>query len=424
MKVTAIFGGALAATLGFATMSHAVEDVRIMWYSDGNEGQVLADLLKKFEEENPDIKITLDNVSFQVVTEQLPIALQAGKGPDIARTTNLKALADHWLDLSPYIEDKYYWVRNYGGEADWLRPDGSDAITGFMTQITLTGGFANKTLFEQAGVALPEKGATWDEWVDAAQQVAESQQLAAAFSLDRSGHRLSGPNINYGGNYIAADGMPAPIDEGVKTFLGKLVDWTDDGENLKDVWVSAAGASYRSAAEDFINAQIPFYFSGSWQVSNLSSKIGDNFDWVAVGNPCGSVSCSGMPGGAGLVAVKTTKHPEAVAKVMDYLASEPVMRAFTEQTLFIPSNAGLREANDLAYQSNDPQVQAALTVFNDDVANLTEPAKALPAWKWASAYYTALVTRIGQAMAGEMSLDDAFKRMDSDIAEQVAQAKK
>ena len=54
--------------------------------------------------------------------------------------------------------------------------------------------------------------------------------------------------------------------------------------------------------------------------------------------------------------------------------------------------------------------------------NLSPEANALPAWKWASAYYTALVTRTGQAMAGEMSLDDAFARMDSDIAEQVAQA--
>lgn len=183
-----------------------------------------------------------------------------------------------------------------------------------MTQITLTGAFANKTLFEQAGVALPGAGATWDQWVEAASLVAQSQQLPAAFSLDRSGHRLTGPNINYGANYIASDGSPAPVDAGVKTFIGKLVGWTEGGQNLKDVWVSAAGASYRTASEDFINAQIPLYFSGSWQVSNLSGKIGDNFDWVAVGNPCGSKSCSGMPGGAGLVAVKYTRHPEAVAR--------------------------------------------------------------------------------------------------------------
>ena len=44
---------------------------------------------------------------------------------------------------------------------------------------------------------------------------------------------------------------------------------------LPEVWVSAAGTTYRAAADDFINAQIPFYYSGSWQVANLSTKIGD-----------------------------------------------------------------------------------------------------------------------------------------------------
>jgi alpha-1,4-digalacturonate transport system substrate-binding protein len=87
-----------------------------------------------------------------------------------------------------------------------MRPDGSDAITGFMTQLTLTGGFANKTLFEQAGVAIPGEKATWDEWVEAADKVAKSQSLPAAFAIDRSGHRISGPNVSYGANYIAADG--------------------------------------------------------------------------------------------------------------------------------------------------------------------------------------------------------------------------
>ena len=99
-----------------------------------------------------------------------------------------------------------------------MRPDGSDAITGFMTQVTLTGGFANKTLFEQAGVALPDAKATWDDWVNAAAQVAKSQQLPAAFAIDRSGHRISGPDVSYGANYIAADGMPAPVDDGTKAL--------------------------------------------------------------------------------------------------------------------------------------------------------------------------------------------------------------
>ena len=64
-----------------ASAALAADEVRIMWYSDGNENQVMAELLKQFEQQNPDIKVVLDNVSYQVGTEQLPIALEAGKGP-------------------------------------------------------------------------------------------------------------------------------------------------------------------------------------------------------------------------------------------------------------------------------------------------------------------------------------------------------
>ena len=46
------------------------------------------------------------------------------------------------------------------------------------------------------------------------------------------------------------------------------------------------------------------------------------------------MNCTGMPGGAGLVAIKYTKNPKDVAKVMDYLASEPVMKD-AERTLFL-----------------------------------------------------------------------------------------
>ena len=150
-------------------------DVRLMWYSDGVEGAVIEDLLARFMAENPGINVVLDNVAYQVIQEQLPIQLQAGQGPDIARVTNLKEQAPHWLDLTPYLQDPDAWRTNFADTLDWMRPDGSQAIPGFMTQLTLTGGFANATLFEQAGVALPGDSATWDDWVEASAQVAEKQ---------------------------------------------------------------------------------------------------------------------------------------------------------------------------------------------------------------------------------------------------------
>lgn len=421
MKKAGTILTALAASL--MANSAMAGEVRVMWYSDGVEGEVIQDLLNRFMKDNPDIKVTLDNVAYKVIQEQLPIQLEAGQGPDIARVTNIKELAGHWLDIRPLVADAKYWDDNFGAQADWMRPDGSNAITGFMTQLTLTGGFANKTLFDQAGVALPGEKATWDDWINASAAVLKSQKTAGAFGIDRSGHRISGPNASYGANYIGADGKPAPVDAGVKEFATKLVNWTKDGLMLKETWVSAAGSTYRAAADDFINAQIPFYYSGSWQVANLSTKIGDGFDWIATGSPCGTAGCSGLKGGAALVAVKYTKNAADVAKVMDYLSREDVVKEFSERTLFLPAHKGVVEKGGLAWVTKDKNVGPALDAFVKSSSQTVPASDALPAWKWASAYYGALVTRISQVMAGEMPIEDAWARIDQDIADKVAQAK-
>ena len=417
MKKTGKMLAALAVGLLTSTAAMA-GDVRIMWYSDGVEGEVLKDLLDRFMKENPGINVILDNVSYSVVKEQLPVQLEAGNGPDIARVTNLKAQSQHWLDLRPLVADAAYWDENFGGQADWMRPDGSNQISGFMTQITIAGGFANKTLFDQAGVAIPGKDATWDDWAKAAKQVAENQQVPFPMALDRSGHRLSGPNLAYGGNYIGSDGKPAPLDDGSKNFLKTFVGWVADGTMSKDVWVSAAGSTYRAAADDFINGQLVYYYSGSWQVPNFSTKIGTNFDWVATGSPCGPSNCTGMTGGAGLVAVKYTKNPKEVAKVMDYLASEPIVKEFSERTLFLPAHKGVL-AKELDFRTDDPQAKAALNGFVEASKSLSDEARKLPGWLWSDAVYGALVTRVSQAAAGEMTVDEAFTRIDSDIATKV-----
>ena len=417
MKTTSMIAGLALALL---TSTAAVAgDVRVMWYSDGVEGEVVKDLVDRFMKENPGINVILDNVAYSVIKEQLPVQLEAGNGPDIARVTAIKDLARHWLDLRPLVKDAAYWDENFGDKADWMRPDGSDQISGFMTQLTLTGGFANKTLFDQAGVEVPGPQATWEEWAEAATKVADSQQVPFPMAIDRSGHRITAPMLSYGANYIGADGKPAPLDQGGKDFLSKFVGWTEDGTFAKDVWVSAAGNTYRAAADDFINGQLAFYYSGSWQVANLATKIGDAFDWVATGSPCGPAACTGMPGGAALVAVKYTKNPQEVATFMDWMAREEIVKEFSERTLFLPAHKAVVEKGGLDFQTDNEQAKAALGTFVEASKATSETALKLPAWRWADTVYAAIVTRIGQTLAGELPLEDAFARIDADVAQKV-----
>lgn len=413
---------AAAAAVAFATASQAATELRMMWYSDGNEGEVMADLLKRFEKDNPDIKVAFDNVAYKVIQEGLPVQLEAGNGPDIARVTNIKAQAQYWLDLRPLLKDAKYWDDNFGAFLDWMRPDGSKAIPGFMTQLTVTGPFINKTLFDQAKVALPGANATWDDWVEAAKKVAASQKVPIALGWDRSGHRLAGPAISYGAKYIGADGNPAVIDDGFKAMASRIAKWHAEGTMPKEIWGGVAGQTYKALNEEFSNGNVVMYESGSWQIGQFAKVIGDKFDWWAIPAPCGPASCTGLPGGAAVVAIKTTKSPKEVAKLMEWLASEPIMKEFAERTLFIPGNKVVAEKG-LSFKTDNASAKRALDVFVAGSTKFAPLASKMPAYKWSDAIYAVTITRMGEVVAGQITLDQAYERIPQDIKDRMAAAK-
>lgn len=412
--------GALALGL-LAGTAAAQTTVRITWYSDGNEGEVLRDLLDRFEEANPDIDVIVDNVAYQSIVEGLPVQLAAGEGPDMARVTDLGGLAQYYLDLRPYLDDPAYWDENFGPFLQWLRAPGDEtSINGFMTQLSVTGPYVNRTLFEQAGVDLPGEGATWDDWAAAANAVAEAVDVPIPIAMDRSGHRFSGPAISMGAQYFDGEGNPAVIDDGFRAMAERIVQWHQDGTMALELWGSVSGNTYVGANEDFANGQVVLYMTGSWQISQFSDTIGDAFDWWAIPNPCGPGGCTGMPGGAALVALNDTEHPEEVGRVMDYLASEEVMAEFYGRTLFVPGHLGLSEAG-IDFDTDNPLALHALETFSSGVVGFSPVSFQLQGYPFNRVMFNAIISRLGQAIVGEMTLDEAYQRIEQDIEQQIAE---
>ena len=411
--------GALA--LGLMTSAASAQtELRMTWYNDGIEGEVMQDLLDRFEAEHPDITVSLDVVPYSAILESLPVQLAAGDGPDVARITDLGGLSEHYLDLTPYISDPAYWEENFGPFLNWLRPAGDDAISGFMTQMTVTGPYVNRTLFEQAGVDLPGDGATWDDWAAASSQVAEALEIPIPMAWDRSGHRVAGPAISMGAHMFDADGNPALVDDGLKEMTQRLYDWHQDGTMAQELWGSVSGSTYLGANEDFANAQVVLYMSGSWQIPQFAETIGDAFDWWAVPAPCGPAGCTGMPGGAALVAMADTEHPEEVGILMDYLSSEDVLSEFYGRTLFIPGHLGLAQGG-IDFDTDDPRASHALEVFAGAVPTISPIAFELQGYPNNRVMFNALISRLGEAIVGELTLDEAYDRMTQDVEQQLAE---
>ena len=402
----------------------AETELRMTWYNDGIEGEVMRGILDKFEADNPDIKVTLDVVPYKAILESLPVQLAAGEGPDLARVTDLGGLSKYYMDLTPYISDPAYWEENFGPFLKWLRqPGDTSSISGFMTQLTVTGPYVNKTLFEQAEVDMPGEGATWDDWAKASKEVADKLDIPIPMAWDRSGHRVAGPAISMGAKMFDESGEPALVDDGLKMMATKLYDWHQDGTMAKELWGSVSGSQYVGANEDFANAQVVMYMSGSWQIPQFADKIGDAFDWWAVPAPCGPAACTGMPGGASLVALKTSKHPEEVGKLMDYLSSEDVLAEFYGKTLFIPGHLGLA-AKGIDFATDDPRAKHALSTFAAAVPTISPIAFELQGYVNNRVMFNALISRLGEAIVGELTLDQAFDRMTQDVEQQLAEKKR
>jgi alpha-1,4-digalacturonate transport system substrate-binding protein len=130
-----------------------------------------------------------------------------------------------------------------------------------------------------------------------------------------------------------------------------------------------------------------------------------------------------MPGGAALVGIKSTKHPEEVARVLDYLASEDVAAEFYARSLFVPGHLGLARKG-LDYKDASPAANAALKVFSNSVSQLVPAANQLQGYPANRVILNAVISRLGQAVAGEIALDEAYKRISSDIEQQLAERNK
>jgi alpha-1,4-digalacturonate transport system substrate-binding protein len=413
LSVVTLAGLGLIAASNLAPISASAQELVVYCIDANIKCSILEEPTRAFEAANPGITVKLELITNQAVAEALPVQLEAGEGPDASISSDLAGLRRYYLDLSPYVDAKFFEAQ-YGQVLSWMRdPDQPGAINGLPESLTVGGAYVNLTLFEQAGVEVPGEGATWDDWAAATKKVAEATGTAAAMEMDRTGHRFAALAISEGAELVD-DAGNVVVDDGLKRAIQKFVDWHKDGTMPADPWAAVGGTQFKAPFEDFLNAKTVFYFGGSWGLARMGADFNDAFEWKVVPTPCGVSSCTAMPGGGAFSAFKGSKHPAEIAKYLAYLAQPDVMKPMLAKAVQIPAATSLIESG-ITYEGITPATQEGLATFTAQIPKMAPAAFRFQGWRFQRAMMNAMATRISQAINDELTVDDALARIKEDV---------
>ena len=401
--------------LGIVSALSAQEaiELRFLCFNERNECAVYADLLARFSQENPDITVAVDLANEAEIEAQLNERIESGAAYDIARIADFDALAGHYLDLRPFLRDAEAFAAGFQAPfLEAMRAGAGDGLHGFPDTAAMVAPFVNVTLFEEAGVALPEAGSDWLRWLSALEEVKVKTGVEYSLSVDNRDHRLAGPAMSLGARYFDDDGALTLADDlGLRAFLQILQQLLELDRTPADTLLGTG-----KSQEYFVRGETVMYICGSWKVEEVAAQVGGEFDWAIVPNPAGPAGGTGVAQATALVALAATDQPEAVARVLEYLAQPEIYAEFSARTLTIPAQLEVA-ASPIDYDSESETIDAALNAFAREVPSLQDQAIALDQHPLAAVYYQASNTNLRAYFAGELTLDKALGNLKARLVE-------
>ncbi|WP_127534195.1 ABC transporter substrate-binding protein [Paenibacillus kobensis] len=303
----------------------------------------------QFEKDHPGVKVKVISTAADQYATKLKAAITGKSVPDVFYYDpgDLMAYANGGvlLNLTQYVENNKdidinkIWQKG----VDLYRYDGATVGQGDIYGLPKDlGPFSmgyNKTMFEKAGIALPDKDKpyTWDEFMNVAQQLTKDNNGDG--KLDQWG---TGLNVTWnlqslvwsnGADWIDPTHTKVTVDD---PKFAEALQYFADMQNKYHVTPSIAEAQTLDTYQRWMQGQIGFFPVGPWDMSTYEKLP---FDYDLIPYPAGSTGQSATwLGSLGIGVSSKTKYPEAAAALTMYLTgSEEGMKLLSDAKVQIPN---------------------------------------------------------------------------------------
>lgn len=380
-KLTAVLVLAAATSLTLASCSGGTTGgsggtdgsnvtITFSWWGDENRAAITNEAIALFEEKNPTIKVTPDYQGFDGYFEKISTRFAGGNPPDVVQLYNevIQQFADQLADISTLPIDLSAWDEKLTHAAS-----PGETIVALPLALTTQAFAYNNAAFTKYGVELPKEGYTWDDYADTAIELSEASGGAMPGAVDMSGSYQTfevwaGAE---GEVFLDADG-PGFSEDTLAEYWEYWKDLRDAGGTtapgtMADYAGAAEAVTAEAAASSYVfinqyptfSQEVPGKDVALLRTPTLDGAVGD---YLRISQDIAIASKS--------------KHPEAAAKLVDFLLNDPEATAILGTDRGLPPNPNNTQAvtGDL-----DEQQQQVVDLFEEVRLDGSTPPPPAPA---------------------------------------------
>jgi multiple sugar transport system substrate-binding protein len=370
-------------------------DTVLHFWGLGREGEVVAELIRDFERENPGIRVEVQQIPWTAAHEKLLTAFVGRSTPDLSQLGNtwipefvaLRALAP----LTPWIE-----------KSATVRPD--HYFPGIWSTNVVNGTAYGKDILARAGY--PAMPATWTEWrraMEATKRLLGEDRYAVFLPLNE----WAQPVI-----LGLQNGSPLLKDEWTRGAFAEPA-FRDAFEFYLDLFRDGLAPpvgnnEIANVYQEFERGYFAMYVTGPWNLGEFKRRLPPEMQgkWATAPFPGPDATHPGvsLAGGSSLVLFANSPHKEAAWKLIEFLSAPAQELRFYALTGDLPAQIAAWEDSAL---TSDPNIRA----FRDQLVHVV-PTPMIPEWEQIA---MRVQERAEMAARGAVPADSALAFLDRDV---------
>lgn len=306
----------LALMLAMSSTAFAAVELEMnYWMEEQNEGILPA--IDAFNASQDEIVVNASAIPWDQYWDKLVVGLPAGSAPDVFSINALNvvdyARNGYLLDITDLIESGAVDVSKYP-EHTIVTHTVDGVLRGVPRDYDAIAVYYNKDMFDAAGVAYPEEGWTWDEFIEIAKQLTDAENGIYGCSIAAGGQAFGYDYIyGNGGQLFDENGMCVVNSPENVEAMQKLYD---------AIHVHGISASVEEQVEitkdvRFLSGMDAMTFDGSWNLALFAETYGESLGIVSlpIMKEASTISHS-----LSWVGAATTEYPDEVKTFLTYLA--------------------------------------------------------------------------------------------------------